>query len=535
MIRVVTFLVATALLALGVVWLADRPGQIAITWLGYRTDTSVMVAMVAIGVVVIVAMLLWSLLRLLFRSPQLFSLAVRDRRRRKGYEAISQGLIAIGAGDARAAARHAGHAESSLPDEPLALLLRAQTAQLNGDRAGAEAAFRAMAGRADTRLLGLRGLYVEAQRRNDPVAARLFAEQAVKDAPALGWAGQAVLEFRCQTGDWEGALAILESHRKNGMIDRDGWRRLRAVLLTARALEVEDAERDVARALAVEATRLAPGLVPAAELAGRLLAEAGERRKAGKILEAAWKINPHPDLAEGYAHLRLADSARDRLARVQVLARVAGGHMEGALATARAALDARELTIARAALQPLADEPTQRVAMLMAQLEGLEGDEGRAREWMARALNAARDPAWTADGFVSERWLPISPVSGRLDAFQWKVPVADIGERAPVMIEGPEQPSAEVVALPRTRSAEAPSEPVPPPAAFVPSPPLGNVSPENGASPVPPAPDRVPPARPQPRVAPVIPLAQVPDDPGPEPEDLDTRPDGWKRIRQIFR
>ena len=526
MIRVVAFLVITALLALGVVWLADRPGQVAITWLGYRTDTSVMVAMAAIGVVALALVFLWSLLGALFRSPRLFSLALRERQRRKGYEAISRGLIAIGAGDARAALRHAGSAETSLPGDPLVLLLRAQTAQLNGDRAGADEAFRAMAGRSDTRLLGLRGLFVEAQRRHDPVAARLFAEQAAKDAPGLAWAGQAVLEFRCQAGDWEGAIAILENHRKNGMIDRDAWRRLRAVLLTARALDVEDEERDVARALGVEATRLAPGLVPAAELAGRLLAEAGERRKAGKIIETAWKISPHPDLAYAYAHLRLADSARDRLARVQVLGRMAPGHVESALAIARAALDAREFPTARAALEPLASEPTQRVAMLLAQLEGLEGDEGRAREWMARALNAARDPAWTADGFVSDRWLPLSPVSGRLDAFQWKVPVADIGERAPMMIEAP----AEAVARP---------EPFP----QVVSPPLGNVTPENGRpengaviAPAPRSAAVTPITRPPPRAAPIVPLAQVPDDPGPEPEDLG-RPDpgSWQRIRQIFR
>jgi HemY protein len=188
MIRVVTFLVAAGLLALGVVWLADRPGQIAITWLGYRADTSVMVAVMAIFGVAIAAVMLWSLARFMLRSPKLFSLALRERKRRKGYDAISRGLIAIGAGDQRAAQRFAANAEKSLPGDPLALLLRAQTAQLNGDRAGAEDAFRAMAGRSDTRLLGLRGLYVEAQRRNDPVAARLFAEQAAKDAPALAWA-----------------------------------------------------------------------------------------------------------------------------------------------------------------------------------------------------------------------------------------------------------------------------------------------------------------------------------------------------------
>jgi uncharacterized membrane-anchored protein len=57
MIRVVVFLIAAGLLALGVVWLADRPGQVAITWLGYRADTSVMVGVVAIIAVAIVSVL----------------------------------------------------------------------------------------------------------------------------------------------------------------------------------------------------------------------------------------------------------------------------------------------------------------------------------------------------------------------------------------------------------------------------------------------------------------------------------------------
>src|SRR5947209_15455976 len=126
MIRVVVFLVAAGLLALAVVWLADRPGQVAITWLGYRTDTSVMVAITAIIALAIIAVLLWSLMRFLLRSPKLFSLALRERKRRKGHDAISRGLIAIGAGDAPAAQRFADRAQKSLPGEPLALLVRAQ-------------------------------------------------------------------------------------------------------------------------------------------------------------------------------------------------------------------------------------------------------------------------------------------------------------------------------------------------------------------------------------------------------------------------
>src|SRR6185436_17972753 len=249
-------------------------------------------------------------------------------------------------------------------------------------------------------------------------------------APALGWAGQAVLEFRCASGDWAAALSALDRNSRFGLIDKTEYKRQRAVLLTARALAAADGERDRARSLALDALKLAPTLVPAAELAGRLLGEAGELRRASRIIEKAWAANPHPDLAEAYAHLRPGDSARERLARVQSLAQRAPGHAESALAVARAALEAQEFTTARSALKPLLKEPTQRVAALMAEIEQHEsGDEGRAREWMARALRAPRDPAWTADGIVSERWMPVSPESGKLDAFQWKVPVSQIADQ----------------------------------------------------------------------------------------------------------
>ena len=73
----------------------------------------------------------------------------------------------------------------------------------------------------------------------------------------------------------------------------------------------------------------------------------------------------------------------------------------------------------------------------MAELERAEGDEGRAREWLGRAVNAAPDPAWTADGYVSDRWLPLSPVTGRLDAFEWRVPLTGMTSAAPVIESDP--------------------------------------------------------------------------------------------------
>jgi HemY protein len=524
MIRVVLFLAFVALLALGAAWIADRPGEVAITWLGYRLETSLMVLVVVVAVLIAVALSMWSLVRTLLRSPDLIALFLSQRRGVRGYLAISRGLVAVGAGDARTARRYADEAEKIAPGEPLALLLNAQSAQLSGDRAAAEFSFRAMAERDDTKLLGLRGLYVEARRREDPAAARTYAEEAANAAPSLAWAGQAVLEFRCAAGDWAGALAALDRNSKHGLTEKADYRRQRAVLLTARALAVEESERERARTFVLEAVKLAPSLVPAAELAARILGENGEIRRANRIVEAAWKANPHPDLAEAYAHLRPGTSARERLARVEALALKTPGHVESALAVARAALDAQDFSVARAALRPLLTEPTQRMAELMAEIEEKEsGDEGRSREWMARALRAPADPVWSADGFVSDRWMPVSPVSGRLDAFQWKVPLAELVDESGI-IEGGESPAATEAppAAVEAPQVSARDEKALPPAEEAPS--------------VEPAKPRRRPALESPRIEAVVPRVHAPDDPGPEPvKDEEPAPEPSGRGLRLFK
>src|SRR5262249_50794697 len=211
-----------------------------------------------------------------------------ERRQARGRHAITQGLLAIGHGDPTAARRHADDARRHASNDPLALLLTAQSAQLEGDREGAQRAFRAMAEREDTRLLGLRGLFVEAQRADDPLSAVMIADEALKVSPSSTWASHAVLGFRCARGDWDGALSILDRNQSSGLIDKATYRRQRGVLLTARALELEKIDRDKARESAMEAVKLAPTLVPAAVLASKFESEAHQVRRAMPIVEPPW-------------------------------------------------------------------------------------------------------------------------------------------------------------------------------------------------------------------------------------------------------
>ena len=578
MIRIILFLLLIALGAAGATWVAEQTGDVMLSWGGWRVQTTLPVFVLALGITVVSAMMLWAILRFLWRTPERLRRSRRERRQARGRQAITQGLLAIGHGDSTAARMHAEAARKHAAHDPLALLLHAQSAQLDGDREGAQRAFRAMAEREDTRLLGLRGLFIEAQRADDPVAAVMVAEEALKLSPSSSWASHAVLGFCCAKGDWAGALKILDNNQSAGLIDKATYRRQRGVLLTARALELEKVDRDLSRESVAEAIKLAPTLVPAAVLASKYESEAHQVRRSMRIVETAWLAQPHPDLADAYAHVKLGDAARQRLVRVQTLAAKAPGHIEGALAIARAAIDASEFAIAREALAPFIAQPTQRVAMLMAEIERTEhGDSGRARAWTLRAVRALHDPAWTADGYVSDRWRPVSPVSGRLDAFQWQTPVAalpsdrgDAIESSPfeeAMLAAPHkavvlEPPAPVVvepvpspvvvpapsAAPAVSVAPVVSAPVPaaeqdnapPPAVAAEAAPVevssAEAAPSEAASAAAPTPSPVPtdpaPSRPAPLfrarqdipktvsspIPAVIPIIRAPDDPGVDDE-----------------
>ncbi len=423
MTRVFIFLALLLAAALGFAWLADRPGTVALTWQNRVHEVDIITAVLAIAGLSLLLSIAWALLGGLIRLPGILSLASRNRRKARGYQAVSRGLVAVSAGDARLAQKQAGEAERLLGREPLTLLLAAQSAQLAGDAGRAEKAFGGMLDDAETKIVGLRGLHIEAQRKGDGQAARFYADEAHRLSPGSDWASQAALASLCRDRDWLGAMALVEQAASRRLIDKDTARRQRAVLLTADALDKSAAEPDAAFRAAQEAVRLDSKLAPAAAFLGRKTSEKGDYARASKILEAAWSGEPHPDVAEAYLNVRLGDSARDRLKRARALMRLKPGHPEARLTLARAAIDAKEFAVARETLETLVLEaPTVRACVLMAELEEQEGGNlGLVREWLARASRAGRDKAWVADGKVSETWLPVSP-SGKVGGYDWATP-----------------------------------------------------------------------------------------------------------------
>jgi HemY protein len=173
----------------------------------------------------------------------------------------------------------------------------------------------------------------------------------------------------------------------------------------------------------------------------------------------------------------------------------------------RAALDARDVSAARAAIAPLIasdssnGRPTRRVCLLMADIEETEGNHGAVREWLGRAARAPRDKAWVADGVISDRWAPVSP-SGTLDGFVWRTP-------------------DERIAAP-TESAATPPAPPPPTEAIAAPAPAPAITP--APEPIRSEPAQAPTIVPAPRSGVIIdPASMAPDDPGPEEREAKRR------------
>ncbi|NNH30069.1 heme biosynthesis protein HemY, partial [Rhizobium sp. SEMIA 4085] len=317
---------------------------------------------------------------------------------------------------------------SGARQESTSSVREAQASVRVGRKDEARAKFEAMANDPETRELGLRGLYLEAKRLGANEAARQYAEKAADSAPYLPWAAQATLEYRSQAGRWDDAILLLEQQKAARVVEKQDAERLRGVLLTARAGDKLEGDPAGARDDAMHALKLIADFEPAAIIAAKALFRDDKLRKAASILEQAWKAGPHPEIGRTYVLARSGDSAVDRLKRAERLEALRPNNVESLLVVAQAALDAQDFAKARAKAEAAARmQPREAAFLLLADIEEAEtGDQGRIRHWLAQALKAPRDPAWVADGFVSDKWLPVSPLTGRLDAFEWKAPFGQL-------------------------------------------------------------------------------------------------------------
>ncbi len=424
MIRLFVFFIKLAVLVTAAVWLADHPGQVSFTWQGYEVSTSVAVLVVAAAVFVAVLLTLHTVWLTLVSVPRPLTLAHLSRRQRKGYLALTQGLVAVAAGDATGARRFAVRAEKFLNEPSLTLLLQAQAAQLNGDELAAERYFNAMLEKPGSSFLGLRGLLTQAMKKGDQSQALQLARRARLLQPKAGWVLNALIELEARNDNWEAALTALGTAIRQGAVTPERGRKLRATLLIGQSQQAEaNGAQNESLRLARRAHEVSPSYAPAAIRYALLLVESRQFRLAQKIVERSWKSRPHPELARLYAQAGGSITPTQQVKRFERLKSFNPEDPESRVALAEKAITAQLWGIARDQLVPLvAATPSAAVCRLMAELEDKELANARsARDWLARAATAPADPVWacTACQTVSNSWSPVCRSCNGLAGLEW--------------------------------------------------------------------------------------------------------------------
>lgn len=423
-----------AVLVAAAVFFADHPGRVEILWQGWQVKTSVAVLAAAAILAALVAGLLFSFLSLIVDAPRRLLRARRERRRRTGYRALAQGMVAVAAGDPQEARRYAKRADLLLADPPLTLLLSAQAAQLDGDEGAAKKFFTAMLERPETEFLGLRGLFNQAMRQGDRNGALRLVERAMALRPRTRWVALSRFDLETREGRWEAARGTLAQAAKRRLFPAEQARHHRGVILyelSCAALASGDQRR--ATALAGDARALTEDLATPAAHHARLLLKQRRVGRAAKAVHRAWRTAPHPELARVYASIHEGEPPLVRVKSFERLAAQNPTARESHLALAETALDAQLWGEARRHLtDTLAAGATPRVCQLMARLEEAEhGELGPpVREWLDRAVGAMPDPRYVCAscGRESLDWRSLCPHCGAFDALSWRTPAWAVPE-----------------------------------------------------------------------------------------------------------
>lgn len=459
LIKVLLFVAAIAGLTYGAGMLMDTGSGIQIILLGkeftlgpLQTAVSLLVLLAALWLLLKLIGLLVAVLRFLNGDETAISRYFDRNRERKGYQALSDGLMALAAGEGRVALSRAAKADKLLDKPELTTLLIAQAAEMTGDTKRSTDAYKRLLEDNKSRFVGVRGLMRQKIAEGDTATALKLAEKAFALKPKHEEIQETLLGLQTDQGDWKGARVTLGAKLKSGALPRDVFRRRDAVLALQEASGVLDEDASIeAREAAIEANRLSPDLIPAASMAARSYIAKGDSKNATKVLKKAWSAQPHPDLAAAFAEIAPDESTAARLKRFRTLTAISPDHIETRLLLAELCITVEDFPAARRALGELAtSHPNARTLAIMAAVERGEGaDDAVIRGWLARALTAPRGPQWCCDKCqaIHAQWVPVCDNCASFDTLSWREPADATGPSAtgsellPLIIGAPESPA----------------------------------------------------------------------------------------------
>lgn len=436
LIKIILFVVLVAAATMGAAYLMELEGGVRIAAGGYEVNLTPLYAVIllialvfAVWLILRLVTLLVAILKFINGDETAITRYFNRNREQKGYQALSEGMMALAAGEGRLAMAKASKAERYLHKPELTNLLTAQAAEMAGDRRKAEEVYKRLLKNDATRFVGVRGIMKQKLADGDMTTALKLAEKALDLRPKHEETQDVLLRLQASAHDWAGARRTLGAKLKYGSLPRDVHKRRDAVLALSEAKDVLQEGNDIsAREAAIEANKLSPDLIPAAAFAARGYIDQGNAKYATRVIKKAWAAQPHPDLAAAFAAIVPDETPAARLKRFKPLIAQHPDHVESRLLLAELHIANEDFPEARRALGDLVDTaPDARILTVMAAISRGEGaSDVVVKGWLARALTAPRGPQWVCEKChnIHAEWVPICENCKSFDTLAWTAPPA---------------------------------------------------------------------------------------------------------------
>ncbi|WP_370931512.1 heme biosynthesis protein HemY [Bartonella sp. DGB1] len=430
MFRLIMYFILLIILGYFFTWLPHHVSDIILTYQNLEITIS---SQKFFGGILLIAALL-SFVGFFFYQlisiPHYISKYWKRKRTAKAQQALEQGFLAIFSGDLNSYNKLQKNIKK-LPDyhnNMFVNILAIQHALLTNQNIEIISLYEKLLKNPHSRLFALHGLYTQAKKNNSNELALTYATQALKVSPQSDWAQQEVITNLAQNNEWDSAINQL--NQKSNRTDKNSQnkrKRLKLVLLTGSALYYQDSNPLKAMDNIKKAVKISPQFVPAITTQANLLFNQGKGKKAVQILEKAWLSTAHPNIALLYVERSGYATALEKLKRVERLLTLSSTTPFLTLLHARSLLETGDIYQARQILEELIDSrPTENAYLLLADIEELQtGNKALIKQWLTKARIAPKDATWIGEGKSSTQWLPYSPISGKLDVFEWKTPKND--------------------------------------------------------------------------------------------------------------
>ncbi|MBI1301616.1 MAG: hypothetical protein GC137_08160 [Alphaproteobacteria bacterium] len=438
MIRALWILVKVGIVIGIILWVAERPGTISIDWMNYTLTFHVgffiliLMAIVALGIVI------FSIFKTILDFPKNWSLYRGRVNREKGLRALTLGLTAVAAGDAKLAKYQSHKAQQYLPEgEALSKLLAAQAARLNGDELEASKAFMKLMEHKDAAFLGIRGLLQTALDHEDFRGAQELTQKALALHPKQGWLLKISYDLEIKAQNWETARKTLYRLEKAGGIDKQKANSDRVAMLLAEAEQFKQEARDDKYFKTLQKSYSAdPFSIPTVLKLARCYLERGKRKTAIQMIKKQWQERPHPGLVTLWGEAFRPPRKGDGMARVkwfEELRDIKPESVEGLQALAGAYIHEALWGDARKCLQKAEEiRPNVNLYKIWAYLEERYGsDEETVKEWLQKAADAPRERVWVCaeTGRIYDEWVAVSDL-GLFNTIRWDFPQASVAYHA---------------------------------------------------------------------------------------------------------